>query len=138
VGEVVGADGVLERVGVGVNVAVAVVLGVALCEPVAETVADVDAVVDAVALLERVTEPVRDDVGVCVGVAVPVDEPELVTDELMVDDGVVERLGDKLEVGERERLAVAVVDAVADAEHDAPGATMAANVGRENSLCAYA
>ena len=127
-----------------------------VAEPVRDVVAvaDVDAVVDAVALLERVTEPVRDDVDVCVGVAVivavndavalavrvavPVDEPELVTDELMVDDGVVERLDDKLEVGERERLAVAVVDAVADAEHDAPGATMAANVGRENSLCAYA
>ena len=108
------AVALLDREGVAVSVCVVVCVGVAV----------VDAVNDAVALADRV--------------AVPVDEPELVIDELTVADGVAERLGETLEVAERERLAVAVVDAVEDAEHDAPDATMAANVGRENSLCAYA
>ena len=148
----------------GVDVEVALTEMVTDAEPVIDPVIDAvavlegvvvsDAVNEAVALLDRVGVAVSVCVGVCVGdavsdavndavaladrVAVPVDEPELVIDELTVADGVVERLGETLEVAERERLAVAVVDAVADAEHDTPGATMAANVGRENSLCAYA
>jgi len=92
----------------------------------------------SVAVSDAVVEAVDDTVALADRVAVPVEDPELVTDELIVADGVVERLGEKLEVAERERLAVAVVDAVADAEHDVPGATMAANVGSENSLWAYA
>ena len=79
-GEVVGADAVLEAVTLEVDVVVAALLGVAVGEPVVEPVvvavdvsvpdALMDAVADAVALLEAVSVPVVDSVDDSVAAAV--------------------------------------------------------------------